>query len=338
MHGDPLDHKSNVPGVSWHAPNNKWQARITKDHVTYFLGYFDQFEDAARVRHLAEQGQVPLNKRQKRADFARKEDNTNNYLGKRKMSKKAASIQIGHTYEGLTPLRLYWDDTVTPACWMAECRCEYCTRIVPIRVSDLGEVKSCGCQKSGQTEALIAWSKAHNSSGVTGVSWNKRSRKWEAVLKCKGVRYYLGRYDSMDAARVVRAEAERHRDDIDEWYKQFVVSQGIQQTKVPVREYKPRASSRGGKHGKVWFLRAPDGQIITVKNLAAWCTKNEKLFDHSKTSIYQTFLKMATQLRRGEQQISMQGWTLEKQPEYIKSEAEETAPFNSNSEKKQILE
>ena len=328
-----MDHKSNMPGVSWHAPNNKWQVRITKDHVTYFLGYFDQFEDAVHVRQLAEQGKIPLKKRQKKADLVRtSKTNTDKYVGNRKMSKKAASIQLGHTYKGLTPLRLYWDDTVTPACWMAECRCEYCTRVVPIHVSDLGEVKSCGCQKPGQTETLIAWSQAHNSSGVTGVSWNKRSRKWEAVLKCKGVRYYLGRYDSMDAARAVRAEAERHRDDIDEWYKEFVVFQGIQQTKVPVREYKPRASSRGGKHGKVWFLRAPSGQTVTVKNLAAWCKVNEKLFDRANTSVYQAFVKMATQLRSGEQQTPMQGWTLEKLPAYIQPEGADEAPYRGDSE------
>ena len=47
-----------------------------------------------------------------------------------------------------------------------------------------------------------------NTSGVTGVSWNKVMCKWEARIKHNGVRLGLGCYDSIDDARKARKEAE----------------------------------------------------------------------------------------------------------------------------------
>ena len=312
------DHTSGIPGVSWHKRQNKWQVRFTREQVTYFLGFFDNLEDAISTRRKAENGEIPLTKRKEKK-------NTSENHGEKtprksadstpKMPKKVAQIQLGHAYEGLTPLKLYWDSSYTPPQWMAVCRCE-CSREVNVRAKDIGKVKSCGCRKPGQSKALTEWSKAHNTSGATGVSWNKRRNKWEVTIKCKGVKYYLGRYDEFNLAKSIREEAEAHRGDMDVWYQSFVQSHGIEKTTVPTRVYQPRKQNRGGRHGKIWTLRRPDGKTISVKNLSEWCTKNHAIFGMSQGAIYQAFITMAGQLRRGENQTPLLGWTLEKIPEY----------------------
>ena len=308
---------SGATGVSWHARRKMWQARITYNHTTYTLGYFDKFEDAVEVRRKAEQGEIPLvQKRQlkKESDLAIR---TRKDTVIPPLSDAASKIVLGKAYYGLVPLKLYWDQSYTPPQWMATCRCD-CGRIVPIRAADIGKVKSCGCWKSGQTEALNVWSKLHNTSGVTGVSWLKRRNCWEANLKCRGIKYYLGQYSELREAISVRLEAEKHRADIEEWYPQFVQTHAINKKTIPSREYKPRKSSRGGKQGKEWLLRSPEGQVFRVKNLSQWCTQNSGLFERSQTTVYNAFIVMATQLRRGEPQTPFCGWTLEKLPEYEK--------------------
>lgn len=39
--------KSGVKGVQWNPDKRKWQARIKCNYVNYFLGYYDDIEDAA---------------------------------------------------------------------------------------------------------------------------------------------------------------------------------------------------------------------------------------------------------------------------------------------------
>lgn len=314
------DNTSGVTGVSWHARRKMWQARITYDHTTYTLGYFDKFEDAVAIRQKAEQGEIPLvKKREKKKESSQ----TTKEIRKKKrsetppLSETAAKITLGKAYYGLVPLKLYWDQSYTPPQWMATCRCD-CGRIVPIRAADIGKVKSCGCWKQGQTKALKLWSQLHNTSGVTGVTWLKRRNCWEVNIKVRGIKYYLGQYLSLSDAIGIRQEAENHRADIEEWYQQFVQTHAINKKTIPSREYKPRKSSRGGKQGKEWLLRSPEGQVFRVKNLSQWCTQNRGLFERSQTTVYNAFIVMATQLRRGEPQTPFCGWTLEKLPEYEK--------------------
>lgn len=47
--------RSGVRGVSWHKAQRKWQARITFQGKTIFLGYFDKLKDAANARKAAEE-------------------------------------------------------------------------------------------------------------------------------------------------------------------------------------------------------------------------------------------------------------------------------------------
>ena len=49
---------------------------------------------------------------------------------------------------------------------------------------------------------------SNNSSGVVGVSLDKKSGKWVSRLTFQGKRYYLGRYDTLEKANEVRKKAE----------------------------------------------------------------------------------------------------------------------------------
>lgn len=54
-----------------------------------------------------------------------------------------------------------------------------------------------------------------NKSGVKGVCFDKERNKWVAEIKCEGVKYKLGRFDTLEeAAKVVRKKR-------DELHKEF---------------------------------------------------------------------------------------------------------------------
>ena len=50
---------------------------------------------------------------------------------------------------------------------------------------------------------------ATNSSGVIGVSWDKRTKKWQSRIGIHGIRIELGRFEDLDDAILARKEAER---------------------------------------------------------------------------------------------------------------------------------
>jgi len=61
------------------------------------------------------------------------------------------------------------------------------------------------------TEQTQAWNKRrykNNSSGKTGVTWNKKADKWEVRISKDGVEHYLGFYEDIDVAIRIREEAE----------------------------------------------------------------------------------------------------------------------------------
>ena len=49
---------------------------------------------------------------------------------------------------------------------------------------------------------------ANNTSGVTGVYWNRRAKKWQADIKVYYKKIYLGLFDSIEEAAAVRKAAE----------------------------------------------------------------------------------------------------------------------------------
>jgi hypothetical protein len=61
--------------------------------------------------------------------------------------------------------------------------------------------------------------KSNNTSGVTGVSWNKRTQKWEAHITSNYKKVFLGLFDSIEDATNARLSAKKkyhtfHSEDI----------------------------------------------------------------------------------------------------------------------------
>ena len=82
-----------------------------------------------------------------------------------------------------------------------------------------GNTTSCGCAADPsrlladrvdgtRLGAIRHPHRATNTSGVTGVSWNKRRGKWEAYIQLKGQKIHLGLYDNIEDAAKARARAE----------------------------------------------------------------------------------------------------------------------------------
>lgn len=117
--------------------------------------------------------------------------------------------------------------------YILECKCD-CGNIKLVATHDLisGNTKSCGClykisrkenskkaikaniEKNvvdGTNIALISREKPmkHNTSGFTGVLWDKNRKRWRAEIIFKGKRHYLGRYENKEDAIKARKEGER---------------------------------------------------------------------------------------------------------------------------------
>ena len=57
---------------------------------------------------------------------------------------------------------------------------------------------------------------AHNTSGHSGVKWDKEREKWIAEIRFKNKIYYLGRYEKKEDAIKAREEAE------EKFHKEFL--------------------------------------------------------------------------------------------------------------------
>lgn len=120
-----------------------------------------------------------------------------------------------------------------------ECRCD-CggTRLASVRHLKGGAVQSCGCihaenltktpreVKLGQienTNLSRIRSKArqrNNTSGVRGVSFDKKSKRWAAYIYFQRRRYHLGYFDTLEGAAKARKAAEGHtHDDFVLWHQ-----------------------------------------------------------------------------------------------------------------------
>lgn len=138
----------------------------------------------------------------------------------------------GNTYGKLTVLSKTDEVDKNNGSIIWKCKCE-CGSYKNVPAYELlrGSVRSCGCiqidtmrengKKVGQLYVdrniiegtniqTIKRDKpmAHNTSGVTGVLWEKRRQKWKAEIIFKGKKYYLGRYENKQDAINARKEAE----------------------------------------------------------------------------------------------------------------------------------
>lgn len=109
-----------------------------------------------------------------------------------------------------------------------ECRCD-CGSKVYYSVNYLNRkgARSCGCLYRESRPSCVSMRndmiestmlsqlasakkvRSDNSSGCTGVSWDKNRRKWCAYIGIKKKRHRLGQYDTYKEAVDVRKKAER---------------------------------------------------------------------------------------------------------------------------------
>ncbi len=138
---------------------------------------------------------------------------TSHFIGKR-FGKLTVLEKTGETVQHGTTKSPLW-----------KCRCD-CGNITLVRMDSLtsGSTQSCGCLVEGKMEKMRKAAgyvggtqlsrirnipeTSNNSSGVVGVSLDKKSGKWVSRLTFQGKRYYLGRYDTLEKAKEVRKKAE----------------------------------------------------------------------------------------------------------------------------------
>ena len=87
-----------------------------------------------------------------------------------------------------------------------------------VRAAELisGRTTSCGCAQREKVRSLYVDGTAPckltessnprgtNTSGVTGVWWDKSRKKWTAELMLQGKKHFLGRYDCKEDAIAAR--------------------------------------------------------------------------------------------------------------------------------------
>lgn len=110
--------------------------------------------------------------------------------------------------------------------WELQCDCGEMT-YKTVNTLKSGRVLSCGCLyaetrsetikarrdliEATSLSSLVLSKKVskRNKSGFTGVWFNERTGKWEAMINFKKVRYRLGQFDNIDDAIAVRKKAEQ---------------------------------------------------------------------------------------------------------------------------------
>ena len=117
-------------------------------------------------------------------------------------------------------------------CKIWHCECE-CGKECDVLYDDLvsGNVQSCGCLHSEKIKELYVDGTAPckldgnkirstNTSGTTGVWFDKSRGKWSVEIMFKKKKYFLGRYDKKEDAIAIRKAAEEEIfGGFLEWYK-----------------------------------------------------------------------------------------------------------------------
>jgi len=99
----------------------------------------------------------------------------------------------GEKYSKLKAVRLHEHIVGKPALWEWECECGR-TFISPARYIKKLRIKSCGCDYT------------RSNTGIKGVSWDKRKKKFIASLNFQNKRYLLEEFN--DLAQAVKARQE----------------------------------------------------------------------------------------------------------------------------------
>jgi hypothetical protein len=70
--------------------------------------------------------------------------------------------------------------------------------------NQIANLRLANCSQQSHNSAI----RADNSSGVRGVSWNRKSCKWMAYINKHGIHYHLGYFDTFGEAKAARIAAE----------------------------------------------------------------------------------------------------------------------------------
>jgi hypothetical protein len=200
--------KSDVVGVKLSKRSGKWYAWIYYDGKTRHIGVFSDCESATSARKEAEA---------KAADGSLAE-----WLSV--MRKASAPPDLsGKAFGKLRVVRKTEKRTSKgEVIWLCECECGKNTEVATYDLSS-GRTKSCGCSSEGLSNALIDGTslyeisnrrpKKNSTTGVRGVSFNKKLGLYKAVVVFKGQRHYLGSFASLELAKAARLAGEKVFDD-----------------------------------------------------------------------------------------------------------------------------
>ena len=146
----------------------------------------------------------------------------------------------GRKFGKLTAVKYIGRGTHKASLW--ECKCD-CGKTLNVMSTSLlsGNTKSCGCLSRkkiieeskknyiANTNVSIIKSLMDNSkskitkSGIKGVGWDKKRKKWRVYIGFKNKSYHLGYFDSKEDAIKVRKTAEKKLfGEFLEWYKENI--------------------------------------------------------------------------------------------------------------------
>jgi len=191
------NNSSGYTGVVFNKKRNKWTAGIKFNNKYHFLGEFVNYKDAVKARKKAEKEFEQIREKE----------------------------IIGKKYGRLTVLQRS-NKRSSNKSYLYKCRCK-CGKIIYARLSHLkdGDIKSCGCLFKENSKILntrpefydgtnISHIKSgktpkNNTSGVKGVSFNKKRKKWEAALMLQGKTIHLGKFERIEDAILARKNGEK---------------------------------------------------------------------------------------------------------------------------------
>jgi hypothetical protein len=162
----------------------------------------------------------------------------------------------GQKFDRLTAIEPTGENNYRGPIWLFQCACGQKIMTNATLVKS-GGIRSCGCLKKemsrqrildlqkyniyaeGTYVNAIASNKirANNTSGVTGVCWNKRRQKWSAEILFQGKQYWLGNFNDKTDAALARKMAE------EKYFKPIV-------EKYLGKGTKPNSDSESGKEQK----------------------------------------------------------------------------------------
>jgi hypothetical protein len=104
--------------------------------------------------------------------------------------------------------RVYWN-----------CICKHCGNHIELQSNQIERYSSCGCKHNRSTKERMAEIRdpeslkttkptAKSTTGVRGVYYNKRKKRYVAYINVDKKPKYLGSYDSLEEATKIRREAE----------------------------------------------------------------------------------------------------------------------------------